>query len=293
MPGSTEPMSAVGGWSVHVPGLAAVDLPGSPDEPACPPDQARFVLGRKGLLGKEPATRLALCAVHRALGLPPGPLAEPLPYAPGTAVVVASNLGNAETVCTVLSDMREHGGSAVSPLDAPNASSNVIASSVAIRYGFTGPNLTVCSGATAGLDAVRLGMLLLRAGRAQRAVVVGVEPADPVARRLAALRPDPPGELTAAAGCVLLGEWPEPTRLWCGPVVRSHTPVPAADAKIGELYGAEGVVRLAVAAARLTAAAEAGAVGAADAQADVGCGDPEDGYASVRLVRRTPTGAAK
>lgn len=278
---------AVDGWAVHAPGWAAAELPGSPEQPACSPEQAREVLGRKGLLGKEPATRLALCAVHRALGLPPGRPAEPLAGAAGTAVVVASNFGNAETVCTVLTDMRERSGSAVSPMDAPNASSNVIAGTLAIWYGFTGPNLTVCSGATAGLDAVRLAQVLLRSGRAERAVVVGVEPADAVAGRLSALRPGPVGELAAAAGCVLLGRpgaWQASTGLRLGPVLRGADPVPVSGREPGEMYGAAGVVRLASAAARMAAGGDAGPV-------TVGCGDGEDGWASVELSRAALTEA--
>ncbi|MDJ0346536.1 beta-ketoacyl synthase N-terminal-like domain-containing protein [Streptomyces sp. H10-C2] len=280
---------AVDGWAVHAPGWAGTDLPGSPAEPACPPERAKEVLGRKGLLGKEPATRLALCAVHRALGLPPGRPTEPLPGAAGTAVVVASNFGNVETVCTVLTDMRERSGSVVSPMDAPNASSNVIASTIAIWYGFTGPNLTVCSGATAGLDAIRLARLLLLSGRADKAVVVGVEPADPVAARLAALRPEPGETLAAAAGCVLLGvpgAWPEPSGLLCGPVGRHSDPVPVAGPEPGEMYGAAGIVRLAVAASRLAGS------GPDTAPVTVGCGDTEDGWASLELVRHAHAGAA-
>ncbi|WP_217201766.1 beta-ketoacyl synthase N-terminal-like domain-containing protein [Streptomyces buecherae] len=289
-----QPLS-VAGWATHVPGLTAADLPGSPVEPACGPDDAKDVLGRKGLLGKEPSTRLALCATHRALGLPPGKLTEPLPHAPGTAVVVASNLGNVETVSTVLDDMRSRGGNVVSPLDAPNASSNVIASSIAIRYGFTGPNLAVCSGATAGLDAVRLARLLLLAGRAERAVVVGVEPADPVARALAALRPGDPGELIAGAGCVLLGRpgaWPTDTGITVGPITR-HTSDPGpADGQpaVGELYGAAGVVHLAAAAARLAGGADDDAAGLT-----VRCGDADDAWLTVDVTRagaRREAGAA-
>ncbi|MYX58348.1 beta-ketoacyl synthase, partial [Streptomyces sp. SID8382] len=162
-------------------------------EPACGPDRAHTVLGRKGLLFKEDATRLALCAVHRAFGLPPGKLTEPLPGAEHTAVVVSSNVGNARTVRDIVAGMRAGSAHDVSPLNGPNASSNVIASTLAIRYGFTGPNLMVCSGATSGLDAVRLGALLLRGERARRVVVVGAEPDDEVARGLAALRPAAPG----------------------------------------------------------------------------------------------------
>ncbi|WP_405624585.1 beta-ketoacyl synthase N-terminal-like domain-containing protein [Streptomyces sp. NBC_01396] len=279
--GGSSGLLDVAGWSVHVPGLSAADLPGSPDSHACLPEDAKEVLGRKGLLGKEPSTRLALCAVHRALGLPPGPLAESLPYAAGTAVVVASNLGNVETVCSVLSDVRERGGSVVSPLDAPNASSNVIASTLAIRYGFTGPNLAVCSGATAGLDALSLARRLILAGRAPRAVVVGVEPADPVAARLAALRTDAPAPLAAGAGCLLVGEpgaWPHSTGLRLGAVRRTTEPVDRPHPEPGDFYGAAGVIRTAVAAARGEART-------------IGCGGAEDGWAAVDLtVVGEPTG---
>ncbi|MCT2589596.1 3-oxoacyl-ACP synthase [Streptomyces sp. N2-109] len=277
----SDVMLAVDGWAVHLPGRSLADLPGSPPEPACPPENAKEVLGRKGLLGKEPSTRLALCAVHRALGLPPGPLAEPLPDVDGTAVVVASNLGNVQTVCNVLSDMRERSGSVVSPMDAPNASSNVIASSIAIRYGYAGPNLTVCSGATAGLDAVRLAALVLRSGRAKRAVVVGVEPADPVAVELAGLRPGTPKELTAGAACVLLslpGGAPAASGLRCGPVTRHGQRPPAAEPDTGELYGAAGVVQLAAAAARMSASADS-------APSTLSCGDTVDGWSSLELWR--------
>lgn len=252
--------------AVHVPGRSAADLPGSPDEPACAPGLARTVLGRKGLLGKEPATLMALCAVHRALGLPPGRPAEPVPHAAGTAVVVASNLGNVNTVCSVVRDVRARSVAAISPLDIPNVSSNVIASTIAIWYGFTGPNLMVCSGATAGLDAVRLAQLLLRAGRAERVVVVGVEPVDPVSTALA-------GDwLREGAACVVLGG-PGTGGTWCGPVRRHAEPVPIPGELSGS-YGALGVLGVAVAASS-----------AAAGSTMVGCGDPDDGWASVEVGR--------
>ncbi|MFB7503142.1 hypothetical protein, partial [Streptomyces broussonetiae] len=60
-----DPQVVLAGWAVHVPGRTAAELPGSPQEPACSAADAKLVLGRKGLLGKEPATRLALCARAR------------------------------------------------------------------------------------------------------------------------------------------------------------------------------------------------------------------------------------
>lgn len=282
-----NPGVGVTAWAVHVPGLSEVDLAGGGPGPACGPDRAAEVLGRKGLLGKEASTRLALCAVHRAFGLGPGRPAAPLPGADRTAVVVSSNLGNVGTVCSVLDEMRARSGRAVSPLQAPNASSNVIASTIAIWYGFAAANLMVCSGATGGLDAVRLAALLLRAGRADRVVVVGVEPEDEPSVALAAAGPvDAP--LRAAAACVVLeraeaGLLLGPVSYGPGPDVGAGGPVDlelgpdGGDpvAALGDTYGAHGVLQLAVAAATLTAT---------PGTARLRCGDPEDGYAAVRLA---------
>jgi len=197
-------------WSLHLPGVelepALTEQFGRPGDwarqEAAPPEKAATVLGRKGMLYKEPATRLALCAVHRALGVPTG-LRPGWPPAPNTAVVVASNLGNVETVARVTRTIDTEGGSAVSVLDAPNVSSNVIASTVALWFGFGAANLMICSGAGAGLDGLSLASLLIRAGRADRVVLVGVEPADPVAVELFAAGPGRPA-LRAGAACVVL-----------------------------------------------------------------------------------------
>ncbi|HEV2887134.1 MAG TPA: beta-ketoacyl synthase N-terminal-like domain-containing protein [Jatrophihabitans sp.] len=197
-------------WSLHLPDLdiepALTERFGPlgdwARQPAAPPDQAATVLGRKGMLYKEPATRLALCAVHRAFGVPAGQRPG-WPAAPGTAVVVASNLGNVETVARVTRTIDTEGGSAVSVLDAPNVSSNVIASTVALWFGFGAANLMICSGAGAGLDGLALAVLLLRAGRADRVVLVGVEPADPVATELFGAGSDRPA-LRAGAACLVL-----------------------------------------------------------------------------------------
>ncbi|MEU1969555.1 beta-ketoacyl synthase N-terminal-like domain-containing protein [Micromonospora sediminicola] len=260
----------VTGWSLHLPGVdvaATVNsqIGSSPGSWACTPAvgpaHARDILGRKGLLYKEPATRLALCAVHRALDLPPGK--RPTPgLQPRTAVVATSNLGNVATVAQVARDVYREGHRAVSVLDAPNVSSNVIASTVALWFGFGGPNIMVCSGATAGLDGLSIAHLLLRARRADRVVLVGAEPDDDVATAVHGRHPP----LRAGAACLILqagnrpadhdrlpaaahlytvphgGAWPLPPRLVIGPTgfdTRAHW---------GDLYGASGVVGLALAA---------------------------------------------
>lgn len=266
------------GWSLYLPGVdvrgALGPLLGRPpgdwtarESPES--GQAAAVVGRKGLLAKEPATRLALCAVHRALGLPAGQRpARSGPPAPDVAVVACANLGNVGTVAAVTRTVATEGGRGVSILDAPNVSSNVVASAVALWFGFGGPNLMVCSGSTAGLDGLRLARLLLRAGRASRVVLVGTEPDDEVAAAL--YRADGPARsLRAGAACVVLeaatGRPLEPPRarpLTVGP--GGFDPA----AHWGDCYGAQGVVGLAL---------------AAHLAADEGCGpvavhcDGEDG----------------
>jgi 3-oxoacyl-[acyl-carrier-protein] synthase II len=270
---------AVTGYAVHVPGRdPAAALTGGEEAPASPPERAHELLGRRGLLAKEPATRLALCAVHRALGLAPGAPRPAGPPDPRAAVVASSNLGNVATVRRVAGIVRESGVKDVSPLDVPNASSNVVASSVAIWFRLGGPNLMVCSGATAGLDAVALAVLLLRAGRADRCVVVGAEPDDEVAR---ALR----GGVRAGAGAAVLeragpGSAPAVTlapvrRAAAGPgrLAAGEREVDLAG-EVGDLYGALGVVQVALGAALVAAGAPS---------AICVCGDEVDGWRSVEL----------
>ncbi len=231
------------GWSLHLPGVAGFD--------GAPPEKAATVLGRKGLLYKEPSTRLALCAVHRALGFEPGQRATG-PIETGTAVVACSNLGNVETVAKVTRAVEAEGGRAVSVLDAPNVSPNVVASTVALWFGFGGPNLMLCSGSTAGLAGLRMASLLLRSGRATRVVLVGAEPED----EIASILHDAP--LRAGSACVILEPWRENSahavvdvEPWeAAPLPRRTVGPGGFDVKEqwGDFYGAHGVVELALAA---------------------------------------------
>jgi 3-oxoacyl-[acyl-carrier-protein] synthase II len=299
---------AITSCAIHVPESEPLQRMGLCDgEPAVPAERAHELLGRKGLLAKDEATRLALCAVWRALG---GAVRHPAPAEaldPDTAVVACSNLGNVGGVIRIARTARTEGGRNVSVLDAPNASSNVIASTVAIWFRFGGPNLMVCSGATAGLDAVALGGLLLRSGRAKRVVVVGAEPADPVAAQIRGARA-PATERTrapAAAAAIILepstgwygfapalgpvgftppdsgraatDQLPDNVRLVIGPrSLRAGTDLEFVDleAEVGDLYGAAGVVQ--VAAATTLAARTGRAV-------SVICGDADDGWRTATV----------
>lgn len=294
---------AVTGYGLHLPDAdLTADFPflagRIPPGRACPPDQAHVILGRKGLLGKDAATRLALCAVHGALRLAPGAARPAGPPDPGTAVVVSSNLGNVASVVDTARSAREGGRRAISPLAVPNASSNVVASTVAIWFRLGGPNVMVCSGATSGLDAVALGTLMLRAGRARRVVVVGTEPADDDALALYRERTVPASPLRAGAACVVLEPDGPPGTPRLGLVRTERWPANAPSRSrlvswldgaagseldlagmCGDLYGAAGVALVAL------AAGLSGHPGA-DGVVEVECGDGADGgrAAAVRAA---------
>ncbi|WKX70529.1 beta-ketoacyl synthase N-terminal-like domain-containing protein [Streptomyces sp. XD-27] len=145
------------------------------------------VIGRRGHRYKDRATRLALCAAVGGLrdaGLIPAD-GEELAVPGGTVGVVASsNLGNLDTVCRTAAAIGEQGVTAISPMDLPNASGNVVASTVAIRFGLRGPNTLLCNGPASGLDAVHWGANLVAAGRIRHALVIGVETRNDIVQEL-------------------------------------------------------------------------------------------------------------
>ena len=148
-------------------------------------DPATGLTGRE-LRHKDRASRLALRAAEFALrdaGLTDSDNTFTR-ATDSTAVVVSTNLGNADSVCGATDTIATAGVMGLSPLGLPQTSSNVIAGWVAIRYRLRGPNLTVCNGATSGLDAVAWARNLIIAGRAEAAVVVGVEPAGDVVTKV-------------------------------------------------------------------------------------------------------------
>lgn len=253
------------GHVVHVPSeplIAGSPAPGAVYAPA----DAHLLLGRKRLFAKEPAARLAMMATHEALA---ESTSEPRPgdLPTRTAVVVASMLSNSATVCRTVTHTAARGTRGLSALAAPNASGNIIASSVAIRFGFTGPSVLVTSGATSGIDAVRVAARLLRAKRADRVVVIGVEPVDATTATLTA-------GLVEGAGCVIL----EPD-IPGHPVLGAfdYTPsLPATHGRhpvAGHFHAASGVIQLAS-----TCADPVPARGVI-----VWAGNEDDGYASLRL----------
>ncbi|MBF6150032.1 beta-ketoacyl synthase N-terminal-like domain-containing protein [Nocardia nova] len=152
--------------------------------PGAAADRLRGELGR-GYRYKDRATKLGVLAAIRALR----DNGQDSPAAT-TGVVVSSNFGNLQTVCDTARVIHAEGAGATSPMDLPNASSNVIASTIAIHLGLRAPNVTLCNGAPSGLDALRWAGVLLRTGRAHRVVVVGTESATETAAALQDCSPD-------------------------------------------------------------------------------------------------------
>jgi 3-oxoacyl-[acyl-carrier-protein] synthase II len=205
-------------WHVIVPGddeSALMPAAGDAEMPefrhvqAVPESGLPPMLGRKGLLNKGPAIRFALAAAQQALGLPAGPGSREID--PDTGVVGCGAFTNVDAVDRIIQVAVAEGPRRVSVLDAPNASGNVLASSVAIRFGLGGPNVMVASGLRAGEDALRVARAMLRAGRATKVLVVSVEHAGPAVRSLVRLGDGPP--LVSAATALLLSAVPpEPPR---------------------------------------------------------------------------------
>ena len=202
----SEDSCVITGAGLQIPGVgAALDLLAeSPSHDA--PFEPKMILGRKGLFGKDRATLLALCAAKLALAHAKWP--ESGIDAARIGVVVSSNFGNLDTVERVLQTVSQGGSATASMMDAPNASSNVISSTLAIRFGCKGPNYTICSGGTASIDALRVARLTLDAGRADAMIVVGVETRNPVVEGLVAphlrARSTTPGRERLAEGAAAL-----------------------------------------------------------------------------------------
>ncbi|MFE3486097.1 beta-ketoacyl synthase N-terminal-like domain-containing protein [Streptomyces griseus] len=210
---------AVTGVAVALPGASGPEALLLPARPGAEPVDPAAVIGKKGLRFKDRATRLGLHLAHAAL-TDAGLLAAGGPAAAGDrlATVVSSNLGNTDTVCRAVETIAKESTGGLSPMDTPNASSNIIASETAIRFGLRGPNLTVCNGRGSGLDAVRWAALMLRSGRADHVLVTGVEPDNEVTRRLV------DGPVADGGAAVVLSRDTGRAKALLGPVFRTADP---------------------------------------------------------------------
>ncbi len=144
-------------------------------------------LGRRGLRFKDLATKLAYCAVTEAVadsGLNSGPASETWGASCGS--VVTSAFASVGTLRRSFERMVAEGYRGLSPMELPNASPNMLAASIAIRFGLLGPSLMVTQFEGAGIEALRVACGCIRAGRVERVVVVGCECDEPGVTELVA-----------------------------------------------------------------------------------------------------------
>jgi 3-hydroxy-3-methylglutaryl CoA synthase len=146
----------------------------------------------------------------------------------------------------------EHGPDQVFPMAFPNTVVSVHVGYVATLLGITGPAVAVC-GEHAGLEAVVEALSLLSAGRADRALAIGADAAEPTvlsgepdaAEGAAAVRLSAAREPTCLAE--VTGCWTAPTYEGLPADVR-----PAADSVAADRFGATaGAARVAAAALAL------------------------------------------
>jgi 3-oxoacyl-[acyl-carrier-protein] synthase II len=131
---------------------------------------ARDRLGRLDAIG-----RLALTAATR--------LAEQVgaERLRGAGVIVGHALATLDTNDAYDARRRAKGARFVEPRAFPATSPNLVAGELAIAFGCTGPGFATGAGLSGGLEALELGCLLLRAGDAERLLVVAVDDAGPAA----------------------------------------------------------------------------------------------------------------
>jgi nodulation protein E len=116
--------------------------------------------------------QMALIAAGELLGNAGWPTGEPL--GTGTAVLIGSGLGGATTTdheYYKFYSTRER----QDPLAVPKVMPNAAASHVSMAYGARGPSLAVSSACSSANQAIGLGLMLLRMGAVERAIVGGSE----------------------------------------------------------------------------------------------------------------------
>ena len=169
-------------------------------------------VGPKEVRRTDRAALLAVAAAADALGdavaggvdptaseLRPAPSPDDLGADPvRCAVVAGSGIGGIRTLEDQVIGYAERGPSRVGPFLVPMMMPNAAAALVAIRHGFTGPNLAIATACATGAHAIGEGARLLRDGMADVVVCGGTEASvSPVAMaafaRMGALsrNPDP------------------------------------------------------------------------------------------------------
>lgn len=171
-------------------GMAAGPIPGraAAEDLVMADFDARAILGPRGLRHLTAGTRYLLGAAR--LALEDAGFSSEGEAPAGGGVAVGTVTGTAALVAEFDRFTLREGPQAVNPGVFPQTVWNSPSSQVAIRFGLGGPNLTVATGHTSGLDAVRAAGDLCRDGRSPLFLAGGFEELTPLFR---ALFPEPPG----------------------------------------------------------------------------------------------------
>ena len=129
-------------------------------------------LGRKGQRYNTRATLLAMAAVAETVE---AHCLDKIRLGNSYGLVAASCYGNLSTVCGVAEQLTSGGVESISPMQLPNASTNILASQTAIKFGITGPCLTIDDGHRSGDSLLRWAGQLLAVGRCRSVIAVASE----------------------------------------------------------------------------------------------------------------------
>ncbi len=136
-------------------------------------DPAAF-LSRRELRNADRFTQLAVAACEEAV-LQAGWQNE-LPYSSDRiACVIGTSVGGMQTIEDEYSRLLTEGPARVSPLTVTRLMANAPAATLAMRHGWTGESYGLVSACAAGTQALGAGLLMIRAGNADAAVVGGAD----------------------------------------------------------------------------------------------------------------------
>src|SRR5262245_43986235 len=132
-------------------------------------------IGTKGIRHFDRTALLLACAAKLALedaGIR-GSAADPA-RDDGIGIAVGSTFGTIGSIAAFDTEALREGPAYVNPMEFPNTVLNAPASRVSILFGVTGPNATISTGETSGLDAIGYATDFLRLGRADAMLAGGV-----------------------------------------------------------------------------------------------------------------------
>ena len=94
---------------------------------------------------------------------------------PRTAVIIGSGIGGMHTIDDSFADFYPVQRTRISPLTIPRLMPNAAASIVSMRTGAMGPSFAISAACSSATQSIGMGMVLIRSGLADRALVGGAE----------------------------------------------------------------------------------------------------------------------